>query len=216
MNPSGESARRPLKSRSTAWARMAASRLTRAGVSPNAISLASVIFAALGSALLVYSPEFGAAWWLGWIGVALCVQARLLCNLMDGMVAVEGNRRSPTGELWNEVPDRIADTLFLLAAAFAVGSTVLGVLAVTGALMTAYVRALGATLTGEQDFCGPMAKPHRMAALTASLILGVLLGPWLGAERVLLIGVIVIALGSWATVARRLFRLATKLRERSE
>ena len=32
------------------------------------------------------------------------VLGRLLCNLLDGMVAVEGGKRSKSGELYNDVP----------------------------------------------------------------------------------------------------------------
>ena len=43
----------------------------------------------------------------------------------------------------------------------------LGWAAACGAIATAYIRATGAYLTGHHDFRGPMAKPHRMAAVTA-------------------------------------------------
>ncbi len=47
------------------------------------------------------------------------VQLRLLCNLLDGLVAVEGGLRTKTGEIYNELPDRISDALFLAAAGYA-------------------------------------------------------------------------------------------------
>src|SRR5687767_919083 len=76
--------RRPLKTRDHNWAIRAAQWLAGAGVSPNAISLASVAFAsAAAGALLAH----------GWLAAALFIQLRLLCNLLDGMVAVEGGRR---------------------------------------------------------------------------------------------------------------------------
>ena len=43
---------------------------------------------------------------------ALCIQLRLVCNLLDGMVAVEHGKGSPSGPIWNELPDRFADVLF--------------------------------------------------------------------------------------------------------
>ncbi len=88
---------------------------------------------------------------------------------MDGMLAVEGGLKSVTGELFNEIPDRIADALILVPFGYAIGTSwgiALGWAAAAGAVMTAYIRALGASLTGKHDFCGPMAKPHRMAAVT--------------------------------------------------
>ena len=49
------------------------------------------------------------------------MQLRLLCNMLDGMVAVEGGKGSRTGEIYNEVPDRIADPLLLVPAGYAIG-----------------------------------------------------------------------------------------------
>ena len=46
-------------------------------------------------------------------------QLELLCNLLDGMVAVEGGLGGPTGPLWNELPDRIADSVFIVALGMA-------------------------------------------------------------------------------------------------
>ena len=47
--------RRPLKTRSKAWAGALAARLGRARISPDIISLFSVVFAVLGAALLMIS-----------------------------------------------------------------------------------------------------------------------------------------------------------------
>jgi phosphatidylglycerophosphate synthase len=38
---------------------------------------------------------------------AIGVPRRLLCNLLDGMVAVAGGLGSPSGQVWNDLPDRI-------------------------------------------------------------------------------------------------------------
>ena len=102
--PENEANRRPIASRSAEWAKASASFLARTSVTPNQISAASVIFAAAGAALLALKPNA-----IGLIGCALAVQARLVCNLLDGMVAIEGGKKSAVGSLYNEFPDRIAD-----------------------------------------------------------------------------------------------------------
>jgi phosphatidylglycerophosphate synthase len=82
-------------------------------VSANAVSLCSIAFAALASLCLVETAStdsFGVR--LLFVLAALFVQARLLANLLDGMIAVGSGQASPEGELYNEVPDRIADALF--------------------------------------------------------------------------------------------------------
>ena len=134
---------------------------------------------------------------------------------MDGLLAVEGGLKSPTGELFNEIPDRIADALILVPLGYA-GKTdltiALGWTAACGAIFTAYVRALGASLLQKHDFCGPMAKPHRMAAATLGC-LGMLALRLLHIEFPLLLWTIVfinsgIVITSW----RRISHLANSLR----
>jgi phosphatidylglycerophosphate synthase len=159
--------RRPLTSRSSRWAQSLANALVHARVSPNAISVISIVFALIGSALLLVADSIA-----GLVGAALCVQLRLLCNLLDGMVAIEGKRQSATGALYNEIPDRIADSLFIVALGYAVGASWLGWLGALAAAATAYIRVLGGALGLPQDFRGPLAKPHRMAVLTAACLIG--------------------------------------------
>lgn len=171
-------ARRPLKTRDQPWAQALARSAARAGLSPNAISILSILFAAGGAACLMTASTAccRTAATLLWLGAAAGIQLRLLCNLLDGMVAIEGGRKSAAGGLYNEVPDRIADVLLLAAAGYSNEWVVkfaglpLGWLATILALMTAYIRVLGGTLTGSQSFAGPMAKQHRMFALTLACL----------------------------------------------
>src|SRR5512138_3970115 len=110
--PSSDAApaeRRPLASRSTAWARAASSFLVRRGASPNGISVAGLVFGCCAGAAFAATQRLpGAERWL-FAAAAAAIQLRLLCNLLDGMVAVEGGRRSPVGELYTEAPARISD-----------------------------------------------------------------------------------------------------------
>ena len=134
--------RRPLKTRSAAWAQALARRLVRGGVSPNAISLLSIVFAVLGACALICYPGSSVAL----VAAAACVQLRLLCNMLDGMVAIEGGKQSAVGVLYNEIPDRVADSLFIVALGFAAGAPWLGWLGALAAAVTAYIRVLGGTL----------------------------------------------------------------------
>lgn len=161
-------ARRPLASRSTRWAALLSRAAVRAGLTADGISILSLLFAAAGSAALLWLP---APWNL--LACAAGIQLRLLCNLLDGMVAIEGGRKSKLGVLYNEVPDRVADSLFLVALGYAIGEPWLGWLAALAAAVTAYIRVLGGTFGLTQDFRGPMAKPHRMAAMTVGCLLAI-------------------------------------------
>lgn len=214
----GMERRRPLASRSTRWAAFCSGALARWGVGPNTVSVMGLVFAALGAGALVATSRTtggmrGAFFVLGAAGI----QLRLLCNLLDGLVAVECGLKTRTGELFNELPDRIADGMILLGAGVAVGwaqgGEGLGWGASWVAVMTAYVRAMGVAAGARAHFEGPMAKPHRMALLTGAALVSAALewaGPAWPVMRWALWGVIV---GGLVTLVRRLMGVARDLEE---
>ncbi len=191
--------RRPLKTRGNVLVQRFVAALLKTSITPNQISVLSVVVAFIGAFALLHAPQNP---WL-YLLTALCVQLRLLCNLLDGMVAVEGGRGSAVGSLYNEIPDRIADSLFLIAWGYACGFGWLGWMAALAAAITAYIRVLGGALGQVQDFRGPMAKQHRMAALSLVCLLG-MLETWLrGHSAILGIGLWIIVIGSvWTCVER--------------
>lgn len=208
--------RRVLSTRDAGWARALAHRLGRAGIRPNSVSMAGVVFAIGGCAtFLVARDSSGLSRALALLAAAALIQLRLLCNLLDGMLAVEEGFRTPTGDIYNDLPDRIADVALLVGAGYslrgvAIGPA-LGWLAAVLAVSTAYVRLLGGSLGVTQYFIGPMAKPHRMFALTVAALLAATesasgRSPWS-----MLVGLTVIVAGSMATVVRRTRRIAREL-----
>lgn len=207
--------RRPLKSRETKLAGKIAQALAARGVTPNAISQASM-GAALVAALAFWgsAETSGVARALLLVLAALGCQARLLCNLFDGMVAVEAGKGAPDGPFWNEFPDRVSDVLILVGAGLAAGMPEWGWAAASLAVLTAYTRELGAGIGLVPDFSGPMAKPQRMAALTAAAVLAVAEG-WLWQREIILpLAIVIVTLGTAATVMRRGARIVTALRMR--
>ena len=201
--------RRPLETRSHLWARALARALTASRVTPNEISVASVVFAALGAAVLVFSPGI-----VGFVAAAACVQLRLLCNMLDGMVAIEGGRQTATGVLYNEVPDRIADSLLIVALGAAAGAAWLGWLGALAAAVTAYIRVLGGSLGLAQDFRGPLAKPHRMFVMTVGCLAGAVEVTLVGSHHSLLVAAWIVAVGALLTCVTRSRRIAAELRAR--
>ena len=213
--PDSRPARRPLKTRNTSWARWLACRLATRRVSPNAISVFSLVFAGLGALAMLAAPlSAPEVRWVWLIAAAVCIQLRLLCNLLDGMVAIEGGKQSPTGALYNEFPDRIADSLFLVALGVAAGEPWLGWLCALLAAITAYIRVTGGSLGLAQEFRGPMAKPHRMAAMTLACLLAAAELHWRGSGVALLVAAWVIALGTVLTCVLRTRAIAQGLHAR--
>jgi phosphatidylglycerophosphate synthase len=221
-------ARRQLATRNAAWAQALARALADAGVSPNAISFLSLVFAAAGAWTLSRLDESAGGARIAFaVASAAAIQLRLLMNLLDGLVAVEHGKKSATGDLWNEVPDRFADVALLLGAGFGAASLVcpfrdacvmstgaaLGWCAALLSVATAYVRQLGGALGFAQDFRGPMAKQHRMFVLT----LGALASAFEFGPRFdpLAAALVLVVLGASVTFFRRLRGIAAALRARA-
>ena len=202
--------RRPLTSRNSAWAARLASWAVAKGLTPNQISQASMGFAALGFLLYWLSTTGGFLQFLFLVLAAATLQARLVCNLIDGMVAIEGGKGAKDGPFWNEAPDRVSDLLFFTGAGLAAGNPALGLLAAALAIATAYVRELGRAEGFPPDFSGPLAKPQRMAVLTA----GTLLAALYATEWTLTVTLWIIALGTAATAIRRSWALTQRLKSR--
>jgi phosphatidylglycerophosphate synthase len=213
-NSSGSIAapRRVLATRNTGWAMALTRRLAASGVRPNAVSVAGAGFALASGAAFYCSVGFahgGRGALL--LAAAAGIQLRLLCNLFDGMLAVEGGLKSHTGEIFNELPDRIADVLILVGAGYAVRDltygAALGWAAALVAVFTAYVRVFGGSLGLTQHFIGPMAKQHRMFTLTVATLLAVVEAMLDMPSRAIPLGLAVIVVGSVATAHRRTGRI---------
>ena len=210
-----ESDRRPIAARNRGVTPRMAAALVARGASPNGISIAGMV-AGIGAGLAFAAvPCWPGAAWLLWLAGALLVQARLMANLLDGMVAIGRGVASPVGELFNEVPDRVSDTAVLVGLGVAAGCLSLGLAAALAAVLTAYIRTTARAAGAPSDFGGPMAKQHRMALATGlavwcAVVSGEAGGVW--AVRAVLV---VITLGSLLTAWLRLSRAAAALRAKA-
>ncbi len=205
--------RRPLASRETHWARSLTRWLAATSITPNQISMVSMLMAALaGVAFYLAGSADGVLRVVLLILAALFCQLRLLCNLLDGMVAIEAGKSAGDGPFWNEFPDRVSDILIVVGLGYGVGHSTLGWAAASFCVLTAYVRELGRASGAPADFSGPMAKPHRMALITAAALVSCFDPLWNGQDRVLVATLWVVALGAAVTVLRRSANLVRYLR----
>ncbi len=207
--------RRPIPARQTRWAARCAGIFVRLGVRPNTISLASIAFAAgagLAFTATAHSPQ--AAPWL-FLLAALLIPGRLLCNLFDGMVAVEGGMRSKSGEIYNELPDRFSDALILVGAGYAAPAAAwmpaAGWLAALFAILVAYTRAMGSAASASPQFCGPMAKQQRMALVAVAAVAAAVLHWTESHFPILGWTLLLIAAGALVTILRRAVRIIREL-----
>lgn len=199
--------RRPLRSRQWKIFGRLATECVRRGIEPNQVSLASMAGAAVACiAILIIGCVQGAFATAFWAIVAIAgIGLRVMANLIDGMIAVEGGKKTLSGEVFNDAPDRVSDLLILAPLGYVVAGyplfVALGWLAAVLSIMTAYARMLGGACKTAQDFGGPMAKQHRMA-VTVVTLLGVAFERLQGGDGhiSLSIGLLVLCAGAALTV----------------
>ena len=214
--------RRPIRSREHKVWIAAAHALATRGVSANAISVFGMV-ACIGAGVALAMTSHTDGWTMRslWIAGALLIQLRLVCNMLDGMVAIERGIASPVGELYNEIPDRVSDMAALIGLGYAASSSVpLGFLAAALAVFVAYVRAMGKAAGAPNDFRGPMAKQQRMFLATlAALFMGLApVGwkqPFWSGWTVPSVILAVICIGCGITAIRRIRRAAGMLRSQT-
>ena len=132
------------------------------GIHPNTVSYSSIL--AGGAA--------GICFWQAQHVPALLIPAvgflyvRLWLNMLDGMVALASGKASRTGEIANELPDRISDVVIFVGVGHSGYCNVLGgYWAAIFALLVAYVGTLGQAVGARREFGGVMSKPWRMVVL---------------------------------------------------
>src|SRR6476646_1571310 len=210
--------RRPIATRNRKWAQAATAWLAARNVSPNAISIAGMCACIIGGIALGLTSV--SDYRILWLIAAGGAQLRLTGNMLDGMVALASGRASKVGELYNEIPDRVSDAAVFIGAGFAWGGNIaLGYIATILAIFTAYVRAAGKIAGAPNEFCGPMAKQHRILVITvACLYCMVVPRSWQVFHLddvdvgVMSLALTVIIAGCLVTVLRRLQRTARALR----
>jgi phosphatidylglycerophosphate synthase len=188
----------------------------RLGIHPNWVSYSSIVASAAASLCFWQAGAMPA---LLLLAVGFCY-VRLWLNMLDGMVALASGKASRTGEIANELPDRISDVLIFVGVAHSGLCQPLGGYWVAiFALFVAYVGTLGQAVGVQREFSGWMAKPWRMVALHvgAWLTLGLL---WFGSGEITYGGLtvldwtnLVIIAGCLQTIWVRLVRILRAIRE---
>jgi len=134
--------------------------LVRAGVSPNAVTLASLA-TAIGAAVALALGHFAVGGWLYLLTGIL--------DILDGRIARATGRESRAGAFFDSVIDRYAELAVFSGLAVYYRSSpalVAVLLAAIGSVMVSYVRARGEAL-GVDVKVGTMQRPERLLYLGA-------------------------------------------------
>ncbi|MCH2233243.1 MAG: CDP-alcohol phosphatidyltransferase family protein [Crocinitomicaceae bacterium] len=132
--------------------------LYKIGVTPNAITVFSIVFS-LGLGALVYYHPWNPSFLLL---VTLGLFLRMVFNALDGMMAKQHNMQSKLGEVLNEIGDVLSD-LFVILPFVIIPSIDPGWILLFAflAVINEFAGVLGKALGGERRYEGPMGKSDR-------------------------------------------------------
>ena len=168
------------------WLRGAAAvarPLARAGISPNAVTVAALVMAVAAVPLAAVD---------GWVGPAAACMAVVLSGLLDaldGAVAVQAGRTTKVGFMLDSALDRLADAALPASLAMAAGEGgEVAVAAVAACWWLEYVRARASLAAAGRPFrqvVTPGERPTRIILTAVGLGVPVLAVPALWAHVVI-------------------------------
>ncbi|HET7323954.1 MAG TPA: CDP-alcohol phosphatidyltransferase family protein [Halococcus sp.] len=133
----------------------------RAGLTPNAVSLIAFVLAgAAGGAYVLAGGE--SLWYL--VG-AILVALNGALDLLDGALARRLDIASPAGDLLDHVLDRYADIFLVVGLAVGIDRAILGLVAVTGVLMTSYLGTQAQAVGLSRVYGGVLGRADRLALI---------------------------------------------------
>jgi phosphatidylglycerophosphate synthase len=174
--------------------------LSRLGIRPNALTLASLANSTLAGALVLAFPT--ATWPLSALLMALL--ARLALNHMDGIIARERGMKTPLGGLLNELATPSEDMALYLPLAARPGMP--ASLIVCAVMLCALVEVAGRSslaIGGARRYDGPMSKVVR-GMFFGAIVLDVAfsLAPALSAPAMLTLILCLLAVTAWNRLSR--------------
>ena len=142
-----------------------------------------------------------------------------LCNLLDGMLAVEQGLKSTTGDIFNDLPDRVADVAHPGRRRIRLRQPARRRRCSDGRRRSrrSSPPTCGCSAgrsASTQHFIGPMAKQHRMFTLTVATLLAAVERCSACRRGRLRIGLAIIVAGSVVTAVRRTRRIVREVEAR--
>ena len=133
----------------------------RAGLTPNGVSALAFVLA--GAAGIAYALAGGESLW--YLVGAVLVGLNGALDLLDGALARRLDTASPAGDLLDHVLDRYADIVLVVGLAVGIDRELLGIVAVTGVLMTSYLGTQAQAVGLDRVYGGLLGRADRLALI---------------------------------------------------
>ncbi len=138
-------------------------------ISPNTLTLISVVFSLLVALLYYLSEFYDYPAFLGLAAVGVLLSG--VFDALDGKVARLTGKDSRTGDLVDHVCDRYADMILVGGIAFSgLADPVIVLLAITGVFMTSYMGTQAQALGTKRNYGGLLGRADRLVILMGVLV----------------------------------------------
>jgi archaetidylinositol phosphate synthase len=135
------------------------------GLTPNAVTLAALVFAVLAALCFGFAAAEGS--WLLILG-ALAVALNAILDGLDGRLARLTNAETKRGDYLDHVVDRYADVAILLGLSLSpLGDLRWGIVAIVGTFLTSYMGTQAQALGLGRNYAGWLGRADRLVILMA-------------------------------------------------
>ncbi|AKB26936.1 CDP-diacylglycerol--glycerol-3-phosphate 3-phosphatidyltransferase [Methanosarcina siciliae C2J] len=177
-------------------------------VSPDAVSIVSLICAFFAGLSFYYSPAYQELALLA----GLMVVFNSLFDALDGVIARKSNRATPRGDFLDHVIDRYSD-VFIICSIFFAGyvSWQIGVAAIVGVLLTSYLGTQAQALNLGRYYGGIMGRADRLVVIILAAFANSVYPASIAGFPILGWAVILIAVTSHITAIQRIMYIWRRL-----
>lgn len=177
-------------------------------VSPDTVSIISLICAFFAGLSFYYSPEYKGFTLLAGILVVF----NSLFDALDGVIARKSNRATPRGDFLDHVIDRYSDVFIICSIFFAdYVSWQIGVTAIVGVLLTSYLGTQAQALNLGRYYGGIMGRADRLVVVIIAAFANSIYPASITGFTILGWAVILIAITSHITAIQRIFYIWNRL-----
>lgn len=181
----------------------------RFGVSPDTVSIASLICAFFAGMSFYYSPTSRELVLLAGILVVL----NSIFDALDGIIARKSNRATLKGDFLDHVIDRYSD-IFIICSIFFAGYVhwKIGVAAIVGVLLTSYLGTQAQALNLGRYYGGLMGRADRLVVVMLAAFANSVYPASIAGLCILGWAVVLIAITSHVTAVQRIFYIWNSLK----
>lgn len=176
--------------------------LIRFEVSPDTVSIASLVCAFFAGLSFYYSPVANELILLA----GILVISNSLLDALDGVIARKSNRATLRGDFLDHVIDRYSD-VFIICSIFFAGYVLwqIGVAAIVGVLLTSYLGTQAQALNLGRYYGGIMGRADRLVVIILAAFLNFVFSTSIAGFSILGWAIILIAVTSHITAIQRIF-----------